>query len=335
MPKELDDCVRALMADPDFKPQAGRTKEESAYAVCQAKLGKKRDIVKFFAPIVKRGAKIEAILSDTSIDRDNEIIGKDFLVSAAKRGSLPALMDHENKAMNLIAEWTNLRVEKREVNGEEHHALIAEPRFFLSNPNAKIIHDMIRKDNAPVGISITAIPEETDSVEINGVTHKRFVNGEMLSADFVGIPSNRHAAAFAIAKSFSIDEEVLRVEDKSILEELKKEFSALKESMVTKDVIAELEKRIDGVKEELLKNLEELTKKDNPAEKSIPEKKVENDGSNEKVNVKKKIMEREKELEEMRKKLPEANTGSIVSDDGDVGVGGIIKAFYNREVLAR
>jgi len=39
-PKAVEDCVRALMADPDFKPQAGRTKEESAYAVCQSKHGK-------------------------------------------------------------------------------------------------------------------------------------------------------------------------------------------------------------------------------------------------------------------------------------------------------
>ena len=37
MPEWVDRCQKALMADPDFKPQEGRTKEESAWAVCQAR----------------------------------------------------------------------------------------------------------------------------------------------------------------------------------------------------------------------------------------------------------------------------------------------------------
>ena len=37
MPEWTERCVKALMADPDFKPQEGRTKEESAWAVCQAR----------------------------------------------------------------------------------------------------------------------------------------------------------------------------------------------------------------------------------------------------------------------------------------------------------
>lgn len=40
MPEEVDRCVKALMADPDFKPLKGRTKEESAWAVCQAQYQK-------------------------------------------------------------------------------------------------------------------------------------------------------------------------------------------------------------------------------------------------------------------------------------------------------
>ena len=36
MPKSVDACVKALVADPDFKPREGKTKEESAWAVCQA-----------------------------------------------------------------------------------------------------------------------------------------------------------------------------------------------------------------------------------------------------------------------------------------------------------
>ena len=39
-PEKLDRCVAELMSDPDFKPQTGRTKEESAFAICQASINK-------------------------------------------------------------------------------------------------------------------------------------------------------------------------------------------------------------------------------------------------------------------------------------------------------
>jgi len=40
-PKMVDDCVDALMEDPDFKPEPGRTKEEAAHAVCNARFAEK------------------------------------------------------------------------------------------------------------------------------------------------------------------------------------------------------------------------------------------------------------------------------------------------------
>lgn len=39
-PQKVEDCVTALMADPDFKPQEGKTKKDSAWAVCQAQYQK-------------------------------------------------------------------------------------------------------------------------------------------------------------------------------------------------------------------------------------------------------------------------------------------------------
>lgn len=36
---KLERCVRKLVADPDFKPKKGRTKEQSAWAVCRESLG--------------------------------------------------------------------------------------------------------------------------------------------------------------------------------------------------------------------------------------------------------------------------------------------------------
>lgn len=35
MPKSVEECVQAKMADPDFEPREGKTKKESAWAVCQ------------------------------------------------------------------------------------------------------------------------------------------------------------------------------------------------------------------------------------------------------------------------------------------------------------
>ncbi len=39
-PEELDRMVEAILANPDFKPQEGRTREESAFAIAQSQLGK-------------------------------------------------------------------------------------------------------------------------------------------------------------------------------------------------------------------------------------------------------------------------------------------------------
>ena len=36
MPAEVERCVKKLMADPKFKPKDGKTKKESAFAVCQS-----------------------------------------------------------------------------------------------------------------------------------------------------------------------------------------------------------------------------------------------------------------------------------------------------------
>jgi len=36
---KLESCVRQLVADPKFTPKKGRTKEESAWAVCRESLG--------------------------------------------------------------------------------------------------------------------------------------------------------------------------------------------------------------------------------------------------------------------------------------------------------
>jgi len=44
MPKEYDNCVKGIMGNPKFKPQKGRTKKESAHAICTKKFMKKHGI---------------------------------------------------------------------------------------------------------------------------------------------------------------------------------------------------------------------------------------------------------------------------------------------------
>jgi len=191
-----------------------------------------------------------------------------------------------------------------------------------------------------MGISITAIPSSTDDVEINGQVHKRFVDGEMLSADFVGIPSNRHAAAIAIAKSFSLEntEEVDSMDSKEIVAEINKGFQELREDLVTKSALTDLTKRIEALEKHsaAIQKEGEAEKPEAPKEepKAEPGPEPEAEKSPKKVELEKKAEKREVELEELRK-TPEANTGEgNPTEDADVSVGGLIKAFHPRKEVA-
>lgn len=53
MPQPVEDCRRRLMADPDFKPRKGSTKEEAAWAVCMSTVGKGKTMDDAYALIRK------------------------------------------------------------------------------------------------------------------------------------------------------------------------------------------------------------------------------------------------------------------------------------------
>ena len=289
----------------------------------------------FYAPVVKdANGKVQVILSDTSIDRDEEVIGKLFLERAASDSYLPALVDHENKALGLVNEWVNKRVEKRIIDGVDHFALVAEPKWFMSNPLAKTIRNMIEKDGAPMGVSITAIPHEEDEIDILGKSHRRFVDGEILSADWVGIPSNRHAKALAIAKSFSFDKDEVESMDEKQIQEFSKTISesvtrsvedSSKEFLKKKDVdplvemIKALSEKVDALTKSEGDELEEEKKKDEaPAEK---------DEAAKKASLEEASKKRAEALKELKKTPTSDDSDAKVVDDGDVGVGGFIKAY--------
>jgi len=42
-PKQVEECVQALLSNPDFKPLKGKTREESAYAICYAKYNERKE----------------------------------------------------------------------------------------------------------------------------------------------------------------------------------------------------------------------------------------------------------------------------------------------------
>lgn len=191
------------------------------------------------APIMKsKGSEngFTCVLSDNSVDRDDEIVGYKALKSMADGDSFIAiLMDHQNRVENQIGEWVNKRVE--EVDG--HFALLAEPKFYMSNPKAKMIHDMLVKDGANIGLSIGAIVKDSEDVVRDEKKFTEFTELELLEASFVAIPANKHGRAMAVAKSFTnkklvvgeevkIDEVNKMSEEVKIdaLEEFRKEFDA-------------------------------------------------------------------------------------------------------------
>ena len=193
-------------------------------------------------PLVKSNdGKYVAILSDNSVDRDDEIIGKKALQSILDNDGYTAiLVDHENKIKNQIGEWVNKRLETI----GEHTALVAEPKFYLSNPQAKMIKGML-DDGAKMGISIGAIP--TGAIEkkcADGKTRKEFTGLELLEASFVAIPSNRHGQAMAVAK-------MLKSQENKMAEEITKEpiEETVEEVVVEKPVIEPVEEIKEEIKE--------------------------------------------------------------------------------------
>ncbi len=141
----------------------------------------------------------KAVLSDDSIDRENEIVGKEFLKSALDEKTV-GLIDHKNSVMGMICEWTDKEI--RTVKG--HNALVATPKWFESNPNTTIIKGML-EEGANIGLSIGAIPKEHDVVKRNGKEIKRWTSGEIIEASFVAIPANKHAQISAVAKQLNLN----------------------------------------------------------------------------------------------------------------------------------
>ncbi len=218
--------------------------------------------INLWQPIIKSSSNgkttYDAVLSDDSLDRDDEMIGKEALLKVKRSDAvIVGLMDHENKIMNQVCEWVNKRIEER--NG--HTAFVAEPKFFKSNPNAKIIKGML-DEGANMGISIGAIVKNSEMRKI-GTTEKRvYTDIEVVEASFVGVPANKHARITAIAKMFKTEENKVSDEKTYSEKEFKEQTSK----------VADLEAEIAKVKEELEKVSSEASTSKEELDKQLLEK---------------------------------------------------------------
>ena len=144
----------------------------------------------------------QAILSDNSIDRDNERMSKDLLVKWAENPNkfIPMLMDHKNEILNMVGQWTNPTV----LSNGDSHALAMTPKWFTSNPNAQIVKGML-DDGANIGLSIGAIPKNSREYKSGDVSCKEWTDAELIEASLVPIGSNRNTF-ITIAKSFGFND---------------------------------------------------------------------------------------------------------------------------------
>ena len=258
------------------------------------------DRIELFVPIMKNAnGKYIAVLSDDSVDRDEEKLSKGCIEKlGTDKGYLAALLNHENDVMNLVAEWTNRGV--TEVDG--HTALIAEPKFYKSNPKAKIIKGMLDEGAKP-GVSIGALVKSYDDVDGMRV----YTELELVEASFVGVPSNRHGKAMAVAKSYNEQEEKM-VDDK----------------FTQKDLDLEVEKKVEETKTELQKTIDtkeaeiaKLTKDAEEAKEATEEavKEAETAADEAKVEAEKKMKEAEIEKKKALDKQKFNNEGGDLPED--------------------
>ena len=201
--------------------------------------------------------KYEAVLSDDSVDRDNEIVAEKALSKACMSEEyLPILLDHDNKAMNQIGEWTNKRMEMR----KGHSTFVAEPKFWKGHPEADVIKNCLDQ-GAKYGISIGASVNDYDETKIEGKSFKRYTDIEIYEASFVGVPSNRNGVAQAVTKAYN--KAIKNLAGEKMTEEMvkKADFDAEVEKSV------KLEKSLEDIKAENKELIETAKSKDAEVEK--------------------------------------------------------------------
>lgn len=168
-----------------------------------------REVRHLIIPVQKDAdGSYSAILSDDSLDRDEEFMSPDLIKKWASGGALPLLADHENAMSSFIGAWTDRKI--IEMGG--HTALAMKPNFFSAdaNPKAQNIKKQIdeaSKFGVGVGVSVGFIPKEGLIV---GDKYMH-TDAELLEGSIVPVQSNRHAY-ISLAKRFGIESVNLKKE---------------------------------------------------------------------------------------------------------------------------
>jgi len=230
-------------------------------------------------PIQKTAENIyEAILSDNSIDRENEIISEKLLEKWVKNIDkyLPALSDHSNKVEMLTAQWHSPSLVKSDSG---HYGLHAKPQFFKSTPAGKMAKGLLDEGCKVMGISIGAIPKASVTKKVGDNDVNVWTDAELVEASFVAVPANKHARAYSvIAKSFNlikdIDVEKPQNDEEEILSQKEDEKDMVSEEKFNEllELVKANSESIQKSNEELIKKTEEEKKKEEEDKKKEEEK---------------------------------------------------------------
>jgi len=255
--------------------------------------------IKMWMPVTKTaGGEFLGILSDNSLDRDEEFMTKELLEDwARERSPLPMLANHENKMEKFIGGWKN----KKLISKGKKHALTANPFFFSkeANPLASQIKKQVEEaleNGMGVGISIGAIPNETIEKEIDGETRTGFLKAEIVEATIVPIQSNRNASFSAVAKEFDINKEETKMTDEIVVKDAPVEEKPVEESAPVKEAPKE------EAKPEAEEKPAEEEAKPEEEPKAEAEESKKDDLQAEVDAAKAKIIELEKQLKEIKEK---------------------------------
>lgn len=267
-----------------------------------------------FAPITKNAeGKYIAVLSDNSVDRDDEVVSKECLLKMGKDGGyLAALCNHDNDVFMQVAEWINRG--NAEIDG--HTVLIAEPKFYKSNPNSQILQGML-DEGAQFGVSIGAMVKDYDEIDGKRV----YKDLELVEASFVAVPSNRHGRVLAVAKSYNQSNH--KKKEGSEMELTQKDIDSAVEKAKT-ELTKTFKKQLEEKDSEIVKLKKELEDAQSEAEEAKEESEKEKEESRKKLEeAEKKAKETEKALEAEKKsslekmKYADGNDGGQSSEDVD------------------
>jgi len=180
--------------------------ERAGYKTTEANLNKEikdNDKRILYIPLIKESNKILAVISDDSIDRDDEFMSKSLINEFAKNEIIPALIIHENKMESWAGAFKNPKVKEKTIDGVTRSMVEAEFIPSTTNPNTKWIADAIKEADEmglKFGVSIGAIPLDYETIKRGNKDYKMWTKAEWCEASIIPFGSNRNAQ-IAIAKA--------------------------------------------------------------------------------------------------------------------------------------